>query len=202
MEDMTTSLSHIVDHFEEHYKGAEELELNYFRSRAGLKEAVSEAAMARMNGQKFSHQWRIPLSVLEESRRRLLDNLGPLRTAESFDDLHDTVEAIIGGIAGVGELLLYDTALRIGAYLGLAPSSIYLHAGTREGARALGLEWRKRTLPMSTLPKALQRLSAGEAESLLCMYKPELKSTSTNLNPHEGYPLQPLGTATTTQGCR
>jgi hypothetical protein len=35
---------------------------------------------------------------------------------------------------------MYDTALRIGAKLKLFPTKVYLHAGTRLGARALGLD--------------------------------------------------------------
>ena len=39
----------------------------------------------------------------------------------------------------LGELTVYDVAHRIGAYLQLEPDVVYLHRGTRIGARYLGL---------------------------------------------------------------
>ena len=40
----------------------------------------------------------------------------------------------------MGELVVYDTALRIGARFGLEPEKVYVHRGTREGVRKLGLD--------------------------------------------------------------
>jgi len=40
-------------------------------------------------------------------------------------------------VYGVGELACYDAALRIGGNLNIFPEKIYLHAGTRTGAREL-----------------------------------------------------------------
>jgi hypothetical protein len=55
----------------------------------------------------------------------------------------------------------------------LEPDRIYLHAGTREGARALGLGGT--ALSKSELPKAFHRLSPGEIEDCLCIYKDDLR---------------------------
>lgn len=71
----------------------------------------------------------------------------------------------------VGELYVYDAALRLGAHLGLAPTFVYLHAGTRLGARALGLGQGRAYLEMHELPLPLQALSPDEVESFLCIYK-------------------------------
>jgi len=38
------------------------------------------------------------------------------------------------GIPGIGELAIYDTALRIAAKLRFEPAVVFLHAGTRIGA--------------------------------------------------------------------
>ena len=54
------------------------------------------------------------------------------------------------------ELYCYDTALRIGAKLGLKPDKVYLHRGTRVDARRLGLPTEGATLEMSALPEGLQ----------------------------------------------
>ncbi len=71
----------------------------------------------------------------------------------------------------VGELTVYDTALRIGAHFGLEPTRVYLHAGTRVGARVLDLDDRQSTIEMDELSAPMQRLLAREAEDLLCIYK-------------------------------
>jgi hypothetical protein len=59
---------------------------------------------------------------------------------------------MIRPIPGIGELAVYDTALRIGARLGLEPAKVYLHAGTRAGAKALGLAYGGRTIELAELP--------------------------------------------------
>ena len=79
----------------------------------------------------------------------------------------------IGGIHGIGELAVYDIACRIGAFLGLSPERVYLHAGTREGARALGL--RGASVRKMDLPRAFGRLSPGEIEDCLCIYNADIR---------------------------
>ena len=68
-----------------------------------------------------------------------------------------------------------DTALRIGAKLGIRPDRVYLHRGTREGARALKLDASQATIDVSQLPPAFQRLDAREIEDCLCIYKEDLR---------------------------
>jgi hypothetical protein len=64
-------------------------------------------------------------------------------------------------------------ALRIGARFGLEPKRVYVHAGTRDGA--LGLDADRRTIEMAELPAPIRRLTAREAEDLLCIYKSRLR---------------------------
>jgi hypothetical protein len=94
--------------------------------------------------------------------------------ASSFDELFDLVEAIIRPIPKIGELAVYDTALRIGARFGLEPDKVYVHAGTRDGLKALGFSGRERIVELNDLPRPIRRLSAREAEDLLCIYKSQL----------------------------
>lgn len=81
----------------------------------------------------------------------------------------------IGVLHGIGELTVYDTALRIGAKLGLLPKKVYLHAGTRAGARALGLNWKATSLAVRELPSELLTLTPHEIEDCLCIFKDKLK---------------------------
>jgi hypothetical protein len=172
------NLSDIVDDYEKNYRRGAHLELDYFRRQPSLEDAVSRGAVARIQGTKLPHQWRLKDQVLEQSRARLLDNISVLRRAKSFDDLHDVVEAVIGSLPGIGPLTVYDTTLRVGAHRGLLPTKIYLHAGTRIGAKRLGLAWKQRTLETTTLPQALRRLQAHEAEDVLCIYKDQFGAGS------------------------
>ena len=91
----------------------------------------------------------------------------------NFDALIRLVDEKIGGIAGIGALTVYDIAHRIGAYLRKEPTRVYLHAGTRVGALALGIE--DNVFDPKILPKAFSRLSAAEVEDCLCIYKDDLR---------------------------
>jgi hypothetical protein len=70
--------------------------------------------------------------------------------------------------------MIYDTAVRIGAKLDMSPDRVYLHAGTRAGARVLGLEWRADSVELSALPSAFRGLPGFEVEDILCIYKHDL----------------------------
>jgi hypothetical protein len=129
------------------------------------------AALSKLpGGKRHPHQRRIPARVLQQAADALTNaNL----SVATFDDLHQAVRTTIGDIRGIGELAVYDIACRIGAYLGLEPDQVYLHAGTREGARALG--FRGTTIRKNELPIAFRQLSPGEIEDCLCIYKTELR---------------------------
>jgi hypothetical protein len=145
-------------------------ELGYFRGLSTLEEALTRAGLAqRPDGKRWSHQRRIPRAVLEQATRRLRQ--AELKRARSFADLIARVHAAVQSVPGIGELYVYDTALRLGAHLRLLPRDVYLHAGTRRGARALGLDYRARSLAPTKLPTALQCLRPHELEDVLCIYK-------------------------------
>src|SRR6266498_1169290 len=107
------------------------------------------------------------------SRRRLLESMQALRQAGSFDELFELIAATIGQIRRIGPLAVYDTALRIGARFGLQPAKVYLHAGTRMGAKGLGLDSTADAIEMGELPAELRTLTAREVEDALCIYKDE-----------------------------
>jgi hypothetical protein len=76
-------------------------------------------------------------------------------------------------IHGIGALMIYDIAHRIGAYFGKAPSLVYLHQGTKEGAAILGFNCE--TLDPAVLPAPFSKLTPAEIEDCLCIYKDELR---------------------------
>ena len=166
------NISAIVNDYIKCYRKGAENELRWFAIQQSLSDAVSLAALAEgPSGKRLDHQRRIPGAVLKESCRRLLRTLKKLQSVNSFEDLFDIVESTIGGIHGIGELTVYDTSLRIGAKLKLEPNCIYLHAGTRIGARKLRVGTSEQTIQVDKLPRPLKRLKAREIEDVLCIYK-------------------------------
>lgn len=139
-------------------------------SRMTLGEAIGNAAYARTpRGGKHSHQWRLPRRASEKAHAALeRADLGRCRT---LAELHAAIERAIGGIDKIGVLMIYDTALRLGAFLGLEPDLVSLHAGTREGAAALGIDRSRKTVRPDELPAPFRALRAHEIEDCLCIYK-------------------------------
>ena len=152
-------------------------ELDWFRRQPTLESAIEQAALAtNRQGKRYSHQCRLKKSVLEEARRVLLMSSKAISQSTTFEELFSLVETRAGGIAGIGELYIYDTSLRIGAKLGLLPTSVYLHAGTRKGAQALGIKGRDRTVEVSELPSELRQLEAHEIEGVFCIFADDSKA--------------------------
>jgi len=74
-------------------------------------------------------------------------------------------------VDGLGELYAYDTALRIGSFIGTFPETVYLHAGARVGAKALGVDTKVKSVELRSLPKPFHSLEPHQAEDVLCIYK-------------------------------
>ena len=58
--------------------------------------------------------------------------------------------------------------------IGHPPSYVFVHAGVKVGARALGFAGREQ-IAVEELPDAFQVLSPAEAEDCLCIYKKQLR---------------------------
>jgi hypothetical protein len=148
-------------------------EMEAHRRLLNLEVAILDAVkLSPLNGKKHDHQRRIPKDILHKVQERLLAAKEAIRAAKDFHELHAIVEAEIGPIYGVGDLVIYDIAHRIGAFLRLEPKRVYLHRGTAEGARLLGLVGP--TVDPKELPEPLAQLPAAEIEDFLCIYKSRL----------------------------
>ncbi len=170
-----------TSYIEEHRKRAQR-ELRYYAIQRSLHDAIREASLSCLpSGKRHPHQRRIPGRTLNAAERALQQRSAQLKRASSFLDLHVRVKSAIGNIHGIGDLAIYDIAHRIGAHLNLEPELIYLHAGTSEGARALGI--RGKTVERSQLPRELHHLSPAELEDCLCIYKSALRSRRQTFSP-------------------
>jgi hypothetical protein len=82
---------------------------------------------------------------------------------------------------GIGPVTVYDVAVRIGAFLGIEPNKVYMHAGVKQGLKALesvlpygsdllGAHTLHR-VPMYLFPKPFNRMKADDVEDILCTYR-------------------------------
>ena len=170
------SLETLVRHYIKICRSRLNSELEYFEKNPSFSEALEKASMAiNEKGKRFDHQRRLTSVSLEGSKVRLSKVINSLKTCKNFAELHDLLEKLLHDVHGIGELYCYDTALRLGAFLGIYPELVYLHRGTRDGARALGLNWKEDTLDPKIFPPPIQELSPHEIEDFLCIYKKHLK---------------------------
>jgi hypothetical protein len=94
---------------------------------------------------------------------------------KTFSELITLTTRYLDEIKGIGDLTVYDIAQRIGLYLSLQPELVYLYAGTRLGAKTLGLGRRQAKLSINELPVPFSLLTPSEIEDCLCIYKDELQ---------------------------
>jgi hypothetical protein len=159
-------------HYISKHRPRSRAEFEWHHGQKSLDEAIANAAWAKnRQGKRHRHQTRLKKAALIRAERLLLEHKNLVRKCRTFAELFRLSEQLFTPVRGLGELYIYDTSQRLGAYLGLKPKKVYLHSGTRVGARRLGLDWRKDTLEMSELPTALQALTPSEAEDFLCIYK-------------------------------
>ena len=170
-----SGLAAIVRSYRIRCEARAQAELQTFTDEPTLFSAVQRASLAQdLKGKRYHHQRRLSPSTLQVVLATLRH--APLAACRSFHELHELVRREIGPLHGVGRLMIYDTALRIGAKLGLEPDRVYLHAGTRQGARNLGLDWRARFIEVNDLPAELRALPPQQVEDILCIYKDHLGS--------------------------
>lgn len=154
----------ISDYYQNHRRGNRD-QLTWFREQPSFEDAMLKAAKAEdARGKRYPHQNKVWKTAIPEAQRRLLDAADQLQGCKSFHELwlllYTLLKPTTGPtkpVKGLGHLYIYDTALRLGSYLGLAPEKIYLHAGTLEGAKKFGfISGSKSWLELDELPEELQ----------------------------------------------
>lgn len=168
-----TSEEIISDYIREYRENAR-AEMRFFEIQRSRSAAIRKATLCDLpSGKRHPHQRRISRAVLEHVEAQLQAIGHKLAKATDFAALHRSVQEEIGGIKGIGPLTVYDITHRIGAHLRKAPERVYLHAGTRIGARVFGISGD--SLDPKLLPKSFSRLAPSEIEDCLCIYKDELR---------------------------
>jgi hypothetical protein len=171
------ALVEVVRHYLATHAPRRRAERDVYESQPSLEHVIRLAARCEdARGKRLSHQRRIPKAALVALEQRLLAQRGRLVRARTFEDLHAAIEHIAGPIQKIGELTVYDVALRIAPWLRLTPAVVYLHAGTRVGAERLGLDVSGETLDPKELPRAFAVLRPDEVEDVLCIYKKDFEA--------------------------
>lgn len=133
---------------------------------------------------RYSHQYCIKSTAYEDYRKKVKELKAEISNAKYFDEILEFltlrgVKKNFEHINGIGELTEYDIALRIGACYGIYPQKVYLHAGTREGAKRIGIKtYKRKYLEISELPKWLQVVEPHLIEDFLCICKDCLSEDS------------------------
>lgn len=165
----------IIQHYQENYLPSHKAEIECFTDQPTLADAIKKAALAQDHrGKRYAHQCRMPQVVLKTSLQKLSGAEQAILAAGSFDELHKIIESTVINVKGIGELYCYDTAFRIGSNLSLEPTTVFLHAGTRVGARLITSTRGRRCLAKEDLPVELRGLPAAQVEDILCLYKDKI----------------------------
>jgi hypothetical protein len=167
----------IVRHFILHKRGKLHTELARFAQQASFPRLLDEAVHARDHrGKRLSHQRRLARHVIPKAFLALKAISTQLQHSSSFDDLLHQIERALSEIPGAGDLYFYDTALRIGAFLGLYPTRVFLQTGALKGALRLSSKYRRRSTSLAEFPVAFRALAPFEMENLLCIYESVLRA--------------------------
>jgi hypothetical protein len=151
--------------------------VDYCIQQKTLADAIEVSAKAINDQNKIhNHQRRVGRANLNFFAGQLKLKEVEIKRSKTFDELLSTIEAV--KCDRIAELTHYDTATRIGAYLDLFPDRIYLHTGTKIGAKYLlgDLKGRK-FITIDELPKDFLKfdLTASEFEDILCIFKDDFK---------------------------
>lgn len=185
-----TTLDAIVEDFQWRYKDRAKTDqvVAFCRDAEDFPTAVQRAVEARdAQGKHHNHQSKVDLTARRKFGRKIIRKAQAGRLdLTDFDAFHDGIDEIKP--YGIGPVTVYDTAIRVGAYLGIEPDSVYMHAGVRQGMRALGDALLRRgamkgrgaflaraakgdKVRLKKFPPPLNRLKADDVEDILCTYR-------------------------------
>jgi len=164
-----TKISALVKRFKKDRKKVWAAEKRKYEASKTLPEAIDAALGLRANDKIQDHQRRIGRRVLLGARTRLQKAKRRIKHARNFCELIRVVELATADLKRFGALAVYDVAMRIGIWKKIWPKYIYLHAGTREGARALGLSGDR--LSKAAFIGMLDGLKPYQIEDFLCINK-------------------------------
>jgi len=177
----------LLRHYRREHRPRVDKEDAWFASQPTLTQAIRLAGLAQdCCGRRLPHGNRLQAAKLRQAAAALLDSEAAIAQSRSFDELHTVVSGCLKKVWKDPELFAYDTALRIGSKLGLKPQKVYLHRGTRVGARRLRLDAKSDCLTLTQVPEELRSLEPREIEDFLCIYKDQFRNLGVRKNSEAG----------------
>jgi len=170
--DVEKRLSNIIKVYKKYKDGNPDSWIEFAKSQINLKGAIRVSSLSiNQDNRRNPHQYRLEQKTLDATCDELLLIERKLKVAKTFDELYKLIMSI--DVFGLGPLTRYDIATRIGAYLKLYPDRIYLHAGTRTGAKKLLGKVEGEFILKGDLPKPFRvhDLQCSEIEDILCIFK-------------------------------
>lgn len=152
------------------------------KSKRTLQEQIETAALSKNNeGIMHGHQRRVGEKRLKKYAQALLSDETVDRVKKAiksgvFHNVYLILKYETRNHYMVSSLTAYDVAQRICSVYGIEPEFIYLHTGTTEGAKNLGINTRgKEYFELKELPVWLSSsLGPADIENFLCIYKDDL----------------------------
>lgn len=138
-----------------------------------LSDAIEKAAKAEdpiHKGKMFSHQRRVGKEKTTLGYELLKDKEANFKKCKSFEEIMVITDDAMKGVAKLGPLWSYDTALRIGFKREIYPTDVYMQAGVVNGyvklfnKKPIGRKVAKSEFLMLT------GLEAFEIENFLCIW--------------------------------
>lgn len=112
------------------------MDIYYKKGFSKVIEIVAEAST--IGNKRHSHQRRIIKPAIDEAKIILSTLEYKLAKVTSFENLYIIAYENLITTNGIGPLYIYDAALRIGVICGHYPKDVYLHCGSKVGAKYLG----------------------------------------------------------------
>lgn len=163
-------LADLVNDYLNHYRDSYHIQAQWWGDQTlNWNAALERAWISRLeNGKMHPHQYRVASKLEKGLITSQEDNVDP-KSFKTFEELYQWVESITRRVNGLGSMTTYDITQRLGMWLDLSPSVVYLHRGTAKGAEKLKITGK--TAPLSAFPLEIQKLGVVDAENFLCIYK-------------------------------
>lgn len=164
----SSNLAILVDDYLQQYGNSYDWEDKWWGDKnLTWSEAIERAWRSLMeNGKMHGHQCNVGKQKLDEGFQICLSHN---RQPDSFNNFHDIycwIESITRSTYRLGSLTTYDVARRLGVWLDMQPTMVYLHAGAAKGAKKLGIEGE--IVSLNDFSREIQKLGATHAENFLC----------------------------------
>ena len=168
-----STLAIMVDEYLEEYGNSYDWEDKWWGDKnITWSEAIERAWRSRFdNGKMHGHQCRVAHKLDKGLETSLSDNIQP-NNFNNFESVYSWIKLVTDRVKGLGVTTAYDVARRLGVWLNMQPTMVYLHAAAAEGAKKIGIKGK--IVPLNDFPIEIQKLGATHAENFLCIYKNRL----------------------------